>query len=60
MILQPSGNMVSIRLAESDWRDLVNFVTGDLHNMDPDCEVRKQMGQILDAIERKCNESKTK
>lgn len=43
---------VSVRLPEKDWRDLINFVVGDLHNMDEGDEVREQMERILQEIRK--------
>lgn len=44
----------SVRLSVRDWNDLVNFVNGDLANMDENDETRLQMNRILDAIRIAC------
>lgn len=44
------GKKVTVKLPEKDWRDLVNFVRGDLHNMDWECEIRIQMERICKTI----------
>lgn len=42
---------VGVTLTARDWRDLVNFVVGDLDNMPADDEICIQMRRICDTIE---------
>lgn len=41
---------IAVELFELDWELLINFVQGDLANMDEADQVKKDMNQILDAI----------
>lgn len=43
---------ISITLPCKDWKDLINFVNGDLANMAEDDPNRKQMDRILNQIRR--------
>ena len=46
----PGSVRASVRLKISDWQELINFVTGDLHNMPHDDPNAQKMNTILDAI----------
>lgn len=41
---------VSVRLPESDWRDLIHFVDGDIHNMPYGDPIAEQMCRILEVV----------
>jgi hypothetical protein len=46
----PGSVRASVRLKISDWEELINFVTGDLHNMPHDDPNAQKMNTVLDAI----------
>ena len=43
---------VAVKLTPADWSDLINFLTGDIHNMDEGCPIKEQMRRIMDTIRR--------
>lgn len=52
-LLTNKGNLRSVRLSVKDWRDLTNFVNGDLVNMPEQDPVKIQMRRICDTINSK-------
>jgi hypothetical protein len=50
--LHRAGRRVGVRLSEKDWIDLVNFVGGDMANMEEGCPIKAQMRRISETILR--------
>lgn len=49
---------ISVTLLYDDWKDLINFITGDLHNMEEGTEVKTQMRNICETIRLKLASSR--
>lgn len=47
---RPNAVRVTVRLSYYDWTELVNFIEGDIANMDEGCPVAKQMLRICETI----------
>lgn len=43
---------IAVKLSEKDWSELINFVTGDLHNMPSDDPIATHMNEVLDEIRK--------
>lgn len=47
---------ISVKLSAEEWREIINFVAGDLANMDEQCPVRQQMDSLMVSINEQVND----